>query len=234
MESETGIPPSVYITILAAFLLTMVVGIIFPDLSLNIIAEIIGAILTLFIIDRLILNDKRKKWLIVKDEIEYLLARVVNRLRQKISEQIFFYKPSFQAKDQKEFEHLIREDREKWLKNLSAMNDKELLKLTNKKIFTGDFNEYFEERAEELWKIMNMKYADYFPPAVVQNVIELVVTLKDLCSYIRIYQKRKTYKNKNKYYKISGEEGVIFSIRKIINLLIELKRLGYSEVPKKE
>ena len=234
MGSETGIPLSVYITVLAAFILTGMIGVIFPDLSLNIIAEIIGAILTLFIIDRLILNDKRKKWLIVKDEIEYLLARIVNRLRQKIAEQIFFYKPDFKAKDQKEFEHLIREDREKWLRTLSAMSDKELLRLINKKIFTGDLNEYFEERAEELWKIMNMKYADYFPPAVVQNVIELVVTLRDLCSYVRIYQKTKTYKDEKKYYKRSGEEGVIFSIRKIINLLIELKRLGYSEVPKKE
>lgn len=233
MKKEREIPIIVYFSFVIAFALTWVLWFVYRDLAINLVAELLGALLILFVIDNLIRRDKRKRWLIVKDETEYLLARTVNRLRQNVLENIFLYSPTIKAKSRDEFEVLVREDREKKLRELSRLNDKELLKIVNKDLLSAKFNDYFEERSEELWKYLNMRYSEYFSPAVVQNVIELHVMLNDLCSHTRIYKKSRIVKSSSKYLESSGEEGVIYCIRNIIRLLIELKEMGYSETAKK-
>jgi hypothetical protein len=101
-------------------------------------------------------------------------------------------------------------------------------------LFTEMSYEYFNEKAEEIWNIMNIKNSDYFHPDLAFYLIGLNLNLKDLCGHIRQYMKSNRISAKGETYKNIGCQGATVSIIKIIRLLNTLKSEGYSEVASME
>lgn len=57
--------------------------------------ELIGAVIFILIIDQLLLKSQRKRWRVVRHEIEHILSRTLNTLRDDILLNMFTYKPVY-------------------------------------------------------------------------------------------------------------------------------------------
>jgi len=78
---RSEIPLAVYAAILVTMALLWTFQSLHPDVTLGFFTELMGAAFTLFIIDTLLVRSKLKRWKIVQEHIDYLIARDVNRLR---------------------------------------------------------------------------------------------------------------------------------------------------------
>lgn len=85
-------PLLVYAIMIIAFLATGYIWRFSDDFTVNIMIELIGTIITIVIIDELLLKSKKKRWNIVKDEIDYVLGRTINVLREDLLIQMFDFK----------------------------------------------------------------------------------------------------------------------------------------------
>lgn len=142
-------------------------------------------------LDNLINRSDRIKWKIVKDEIDYLISRNVNRLRENILSRLFDFNPDFEKfnSDFHDIEHHIRHQRESKLEALHKNTPKLLLAALDKKFSDKENIIYFEERAVEMWQYLDMRHSEYLSPEVVHCLIDLYVNIKDLCAHMRIYNR---------------------------------------------
>lgn len=229
--SQSEIPIIVYIVILGSIAILWRLRIYHEDIALNFLAELFGAAFTLFIIDVLLVRSKTKRWKSVREEVNYLISRNVNRLRDGISIRAFSFSPVIdQESDEIQSLKIIREQRNEFLNEIGLLNEKELIGRLNKnEFFTEVSYEYFNEKADEIWSILNIKYSDYIHPELVSILINLHIHLKDLCGHIRQYRKIERFPNERGYYSAIGIKGVSVSMFKIIIILNRLKQEGYSE-----
>ena len=125
---------------------------------------------------------------------------------------------------------MIREQRNEFLQELAALTEAELISRFNMgELFSETSYDYFNEKADEVWAILNIKYSDYLHPELVSILINLHVNLKDLCGHIRQYRKIERFPNEREYYGTIGLRGASVSIHKIIIIINRLKQEGYSE-----
>ncbi|CAN5569246.1 hypothetical protein BH23BAC1_BH23BAC1_45640 [soil metagenome] len=229
--SQSEIPIIVYVVIFSSIALLWSLRAYNEDIALNFLAELFGAAFTLFIIDVLLVRSKTKRWKSVRDEVNYLISRNVNRLRDGISTRAFGFSPVIgQHFDEIQSLKIIREQRNEFLNGIASLSESELIKTLNKgEIFTENSYDYFNEKADEIWAILNIKYSDYIHPELVSMLINLHINLKDLCGHIRQYLKIDRFPNEKSYYIAIGIKGVSVSILKIIIILNRLKQEGYSE-----
>ncbi|MFC4874456.1 hypothetical protein [Negadavirga shengliensis] len=228
---RTETPMLVYVVVFASIFLLWRYRSYNEDVALNFIAELFGAAFTLFIIDVLLVRAKTKRWKIVRDEMNYLIARNVNRIRDGVSTRVFNFNSALDmAHSTEEYLAEIRKRRSAFLSDIVSLNQDEILgKINEKEFFSESSYAYFNEKADELWNILNMRYADYFHPELASHLIGLNVNLKDLCGHIRQYLKSNRFENQSDRYKNIGRQGAIVSLVKIITLLNTLKKEGYSE-----
>jgi hypothetical protein len=201
------------------------------DLSMNLVSEMIGAAFTLFVIDVLLVKAKAKRWKVVQKHIDYLIARNVNRLRDGLSTKGFAFQPMLKTSvSEVAINEEIRRQREKLLLELSTYTPEKLSQRISLNLFTEDNYEYFNEKSDEFWNIINMKYSEYLEPSLVLLLIELHTNLKDLCSQMNIYKKHHLFPNEKSYYQAAGLKGASNHIHQIIRVVVKLKEEGYSEV----
>lgn len=226
----------VYLTVFLFLILSFFIWIFSSDLWLNLLSEAIWTVFTVILIDYIINNSNRTKWKIVKDEIDYLISRNINRLRENILSRIFDFNPNFENDklDIDNLEKQIRNQRELKLEELYKITPQILLKALSKRFSDKDNIVYFEERSFEIWQYLDMRHSEYLSPDVVHCLIDLYVNLKDFCAHMRIYNRWKLFLRKNKYYTEIATEWIIFNLKNIINLLIKLKKYWYSEIAKRE
>lgn len=226
----------VYLTVFLFLILSFFVWIFSSDLWLNLFAEAIWTIFTVIVIDKLINHSKRTKRKIVKDEMDYLISRNINRLRENILSRIFDFNPDVENDklDVDNLEKQIRNQREEKLEELYEIKPQLLLKSLAKQISDKDNIIYFEERSFEIWQYLDMRHSEYLSPDVVHCLIDLYVNIKDLCAHMRIYNRWKLFLRKNKYYTEIATEWIIFNLRNVIGILIKLKKHWYSEPAKRE
>jgi len=201
------------------------------DVALNFIAELFGAAFTLFIIDVLLVRAKTKRWKIVRDDIDYLIARDVNRIRDGVSNRVFgFNLESDKTISTEAYLTETRKQRAALLNEIVSMEKSEILqRLNENELFNEGSYIYFNEKADEIWGILNTRYSDYFHPELASLLIRLNVQLKDLCGHIRQYLKSHRFKSQGDYHKNIGRQGVVVCIIKLIDILNTLKNEGYSE-----
>ena len=231
-ESDT--PFIIYFTVLIALLLALSFRNYHQDLSLNLFSELIGAAFTLFVIDVLLVKTKTKRWRVVQKHIDYLIARTVNRLRDGLSTRAFTFTPLFTSGSAEEGRsQQIRMQREVFLNELATLSAKELDSKLNKGVFSEENYAYFNEKAEDIWSLLNMKYSEYLAPQLVSLLIELHTNLKDVCSQLRIYKKAERFPAEEAYYHASGRKGTARHLKEIIRIVNQLKQEGYSEAARR-
>lgn len=139
---------------------------------------------TLFIIDVLLVRSKGKRWKIVQEDVNYLISRGVNRLRDGVSYRAFNFESTTDSLSD------FRNQRAIFLTQLDALKTADLTdKLNEKILFTEESYDFFNERAADFWEIINMKYSEYLSPILVSQLINLHTSLKDLCAHINQYRK---------------------------------------------
>jgi succinate dehydrogenase hydrophobic anchor subunit len=233
---QTEIPIIVYAVVLISMFLLWRYRTYNEDIAMNFFAELFGAAFTLFIIDVLLVRSKAKKWKIVRDELNYLIARNVNRIRDGISTRIFNFNPEIEASlPEHQYLNELRRKRTDFLHEIVTLDEDVLIvKINESELFSEVSYEYFNEKAEEIWNILNIKYSDYFHPDLASYLISLNLNLKDLCGHIRQYMKSNRFSVKGETYKNIGRHGAAISLIKIIKLLNILKHEGYSEAASME
>lgn len=229
--SESDTPVVIYVTVFAGMVLALAIKNYHEDLSLNLLSEVIGAAFTLFVIDVLLVKTKARRWQVVQKHVDYLIARTVNRLRDGLSTRAFAFSPAFNSEEPPENRlQQIRSQREQFLTGLGSMAHRELSQKLSKELFSEESYEYFNEKAEDVWNLLNMKYSEYLAPLLVSLLIELHTNLKDVCSQIRFYKKGERFPTEEEYYHSSGREGAASHLKEIIRIVNQLKLEGYSEV----
>ena len=180
-------------------------------------------------------HSDRLKWKIVKDEIDYLISRNVNRLRENVLSRLFDFDPDVEKNvwEVDDMEKRIREQREEKLENLYTLSSQVLLDALEKGFSDKENIVYFEERTVEIWQYLDMRHSEYLSPDVVHCLIDLYVNIKDLCAHMRIYNRGTWFLRKNKYYIEIASEWIAFNIKNILDLLIKLKKHWYSEIAKR-
>lgn len=104
-----------------------------------------------------------------------------------------------------------------------------MAKLCDKSLFSESSYEYFQEKARDLWDILNMKYSEYMEPSLVSLLMRLHTELSDVCGHIRQYRKADRHPEDAAFYHQIGRLGISHSLLTVIELVNELKHQGYSE-----
>lgn len=228
---DTEIPLAVYAAIFCTMGVLWLIQEVHPDVTLGLLTELMGAAFTLFIIDTLLVRSKTKRWKLVQEHIDYLIARNVNRLRDGIAVRIFDFKPVMDAGlPEPEQVAAIRAQRAVLLLDAADQSPEALgQRLAEPSLFTEDTYAYLNERADDLWDVINMKYAEYMAPELVSGLIRLHTHIKDLCGHVRQYARAERFPEAAAYYRQIGRMGASVSLREIVAITNELKALGYSE-----
>jgi len=223
-----------YILLILALLGSLFLIFFSEDFAENIMVEIIGAIIVILIIDQLLLKSQRKQWQEVKNEIEYLLARTLNSLRDDILFNMFNFSPDTEfINNIEETEKLIRQEKEIFLRNILSLKDQETIKIIEENYLASidSYDDFFLEKAEDLWRTINNKYSDQFEPEEIKLFTSLNLYLRDLNHGLKTYQKSLQFKEKAEYYQQKGRRNILHNTKEIIETLLELKDLGYQPTP---
>ncbi|RBP72406.1 hypothetical protein DET61_1333 [Marinobacter nauticus] len=228
---QSEIPLTVYGTIFATMALLWIFQAIHPDLTLGLFTELLGAAFTLFIIDSLLVRSKANRWKLVREHIDYLIARHINRLRDGVAGRAFGFDPDIiEGVEEAEQHGRIRSERARFLHELETRTGEELMgKLCDNSLFSESSYEYFQEKARDLWDILNMKYSEYMEPSLVSLLMRLHTDLSDVCGHIRQYRKADRHPEDAAFYHQIGRLGISHSLLTVIELVYELKHQGYSE-----
>ncbi|RUO26513.1 hypothetical protein CWE09_07340 [Aliidiomarina minuta] len=231
--SRSEIPLVVYLVIFLTMALLWIFQTIHEELTLGLFTELLGAAFTLFIIDTLLVRAKSKRWKMVRTHVDYLIARNVNRLRDGIATRVFGFNPGIDvALSQTAMIKVIRGQRAELLNKLERSGESDVLHgVDERTVFSEDVYTYFNEKADDLWEIINMKYSEYMEPELVSLLMRLHTQMKDTCAHIRQYRKGEIFSQSEAHYHQVGRLGLSVSMHEIIRILNTLKENGYSEPP---
>lgn len=230
--ARSDVPLIVYAAMALTMVLVWSARSRFPDLSLNLVSELLGAAFTLFIIDTLLVRSKTRRWRIVADQIDYLIARTTFRLRDGLATRAFGFVPQIDGgRSRAESAAGIREQRARFFEALARASEAELeARLDHQELFSDRMYAYLDEKAADVWAILNMKYSEYLEPELVSMLMGLHGCLKDTAANIRQYRKseRVSEPDDQAYYRELGVRGAVLSLKGAIEQLIALKEAGYS------
>ncbi len=220
-------PWILYAIIILAFSGAGLLWRIHEGFSIDITIELLGAIFTIVIIDELLVKDKRKRWAVVKNEIEYILARNINVIRDDVLRTMFSFKPDIKNMgDLDSIEDNIREQKNREFQRILAMKDGEIMGVLKEGYLKRKYDGYYEVEAEGLWRILNTRYSEHLEPEVVDELLKLHLHMRDLHNNIKLYNRGK--EENRDYYIKKGTREIVYSTRSMIKSLIKLKSMGYS------
>lgn len=226
---KTEIPIVVYAAIFLTMALLWIFQNLHPDVTLGFFTELMGAAFTLFIIDTLLVRSKAKRWKIVQEHVDYLVARDVNRLRDGLAVRIFGFDPVISEARSEDQVNDVREQRAQLLSEMEAKSPGELAShLWKEGLFAESTYSYLNEKAGDLWGVLNMRYSEYMDPELVSTLIRLHTHTRDLCGHIRQYGRATVFPHDAEYYQTIGIQGASVSMGEILKLVNDLKRRGYS------
>lgn len=230
MLRHSNVPLIAYGALLVAGLLLWWYRSINEDFALDLLSELIGIAFIVVILDTILVRAKVKRWKMVQEQVDYLIARTVNRLRDGICTRIFSFEPVIDKLiSASESEAAIRVERTNFLLRLENADDA-LLRSTIAvaEAMSESTYDYLNEKAADVWDIINMKYSEFLEPELISQLMMLHTVLKDACSHIRQYRKSDRFQTDKDYYKDAGLEGLRACISEMIRLLNDLKESGYS------
>lgn len=236
---SSRIPIVVYAVLLFAFAVLGVLYFFLPDFSLDLLAELIGAVFILLIVDNLMVRSRAKKWAAVDEEMKYLASRLVFRLRDGVTWRVFGFNPDFdEGSDQNKMMEALREKRQQFMLELENADDAgfddkltEFLQKLDNPEFSQIQYDYFFDRAKEVWDMMDMKYSDFIDAAPAEQLLKLYIHLKDLCSAIKILERSRGIIEGKAFYEESSSDTITLNLKGAVKALNRLKEMGYSEPP---
>lgn len=225
-----GLPIMIYVVLLGAMFLLWYFRHIDEEMTMNFFAELFGAAFTLFIIDVLLVKSKAKKWKTVELETKYMISRNVHRLRDGLSYRAFGFQPIIKGDNIHEQQQNLQIERQNLYLKLDKLNEQEISEaLKTNLLFTEESMNYFNEKAQDIWNIINFKHADFMHPELVNILLNLFLDLKDLSAHIKQSFKIKREPLNSKFYEETTLLGASICISKIIETLNKLKEEGFSE-----
>ncbi|MFT4250425.1 MAG: hypothetical protein ACMXYD_03625 [Candidatus Woesearchaeota archaeon] len=230
MEEQSDMPLIGYLTLLVAIVAAFVLGRWYPDLSYDLLIELGAATLIILLLGVVLTRANRKRWSAVKQQTEYLIARLVHRVRQGVASRAFGFSPSIDVSASfEENEQSTRLQRRELLERLVATSD------VSSEIVSSLWSEeeYFRSRATDVWELLNMKNGGYLSADIVSLLTDLYVYLEDLQAHIRTYA-IKSSKKKQEYYQRKALVGAEFCLQEILRITATLRDMGYSEPPRYE
>lgn len=234
-RTTADLPIMVYGAVVVSLVIVWSFRSLHEDISLNLFSELLGAAFTLFIIDTLLVRSKTNRWKIVQEHVDYLIARDVNRIRDGLATRVFGFSPKLDlAKSEESNLALVREQRAHLFLDLARLSEDELeRRLVVDEVFSQRTHDYFNEKAADVWSILNMKYSEYLAPELVSLLIELHTQLRDSAAHIRQYLKKDRFAEQEAYYQSVGINGISASLKSIIGIVNTLKDEGYSEAARR-
>lgn len=228
--TQTETPLIIYLAVALAIFIAWSIRRFDEDLSQNLISELIGAAFIIFVVNLLLVRSKNKRWKLVNEKINYLIARNVNRLRDGTATRAFEFNPLLSdLNPNNQTSEEIRFQRETLFSSLTELKTRDFSSRVSNTLFTEENYLYFNEKAEDFWDLLNMKYSEYLEPRLIAMLMDLHIQLKDLCAHIRVYRKGQLFPEDSKFYRKTGMNGASHNLKKIIELVTELKAEGYSE-----
>lgn len=223
-------PLAVYAAIFLSMTILWVIQEVHPDVTLGLFTELGGAAFTLFIINVLLVRSRTKRWRLVQGHVAYLTARQINRLRDGIAVRAFGFHPDIPEEPGANSQDTIRSQRAEYLREL-ARHEPESLRahFAHKSLFTQDTYAYLQERAQGVWDLINMKYAEFMEPELVAKLMHLHTHLKDLEGHVRQYARGEWFPEDASHYHFMAEQGASVSALAVVRLLNAFKEMGYSE-----
>ncbi len=240
-------PLTVYIILILAFAGSAFLWLFGEGFAQDIMVELIGAVMFLFIVDQLLLRSRRKRWNVVRDEVEHILSRSLSILRDELLLELFAFqanpaadrRPRPEVRSEKAFEEEGKEELEKveekiieqkydYLREILQWDDDRLLKTVEENFLDEDYHEYFLDQAEDLWRVLNTRYSEHLSADVVDELLKLNLYLRDLHSAIRTYQKAAIYPDRSELYRRRGGRNICYNLREVIRSLQRLKGMGYA------
>lgn len=227
---RSEIPLAVYAAIFVTMALLWTIKSLDPDLTMGFFTELMGAAFTLFIIDTLLVRSKMKRWKIVREHIDYVIARDVNRLRDGLAVRAFGFSAVITGGRSEDQLEAVREQRASLLSAMEGKSPDDLASfLSTTSLFTESTYAYLDEKASALWDVFNMRYSEYMDPELVSTLIRLHTHIKDVCGSIRQYSRAGRSPEDASYYQTVGLQAASASMREILKMVNELKRQGYSK-----
>jgi len=227
-------PIGLYVIIAFAIIAGGILWRYHADFEIDITIELLGAFLTIVIIDQLLLKSKRKRWNLVRDEVEYTLGRTIHSLRDDILRNFFSFEPELEQTSSQNIDDSIREQKDDRFRNLLEMNPKEILDQIDDEFLEEEYDDYFLEKAEDIWRLLNTRYSEHFEPELVEQLLNLNLNLRDLHTNIKFYRRGEEVDvDESAYYEKRGRKRIVLSAKETIKCLIKLKEMGYSRPPKK-
>ena len=230
-----GRPIGLYIIIVFGIVAAGLLWRYHADFEIDITIELLGAFLTIVIIDQLLLKSKRKRWNLVKDEIEYTLGRTIHNLRDDVLRKLFAFKPDIDgsSKTPEEIELSIRQQKDRFFQEILEMDSEDILEMMEDEFLEENYEDHFLEKAEDLWRILNTRYSEHFEPELVEELLNLNMHLRDTHNNIKFYKRSEETSelDRSDYYEKRGGKRIVSSTRELIKSLIKLKEMGYSQPP---
>ncbi len=222
--TKGDLPIMVYLTVFGTMALLWYMRERYDGLPLDFMIELFGVAFTLFIIDIMLVRSKNKRWKVVRDDVNYLIARGVHRLRDGLATRFFGFNPETDGSVS------LTDQRTAFFADLGNRNEEEIATLLREQeAFSNESYAYLNERAADIWSVLNMKYAEYFPPELVSQLISLHICLKDAGGHIRQYRKSERFVEKKEFYRTAAITGLCDTLGKAVRLLNALKDAGFSE-----
>lgn len=227
----SDVPLIVYAAVLAGMAVAWYLRRFHDDLALNLLTELMGVAFIIFIIDTLLVRSRARRWEIVREQVDYLIARTVYRLRDGVATRAFGFTPDLERIPEGGNPlDGVREQRARLLNGLEELETGEISRRLNEpEVFAEESHDYFSRKADEIWNLLNMKYAEYLDPELVSRLIHLHIALRDICGHIRLYHKLERYPDDREYYRGAALSGLAGGLRGLIAILNGLKKAGYSE-----
>ncbi len=221
-DSASDFPPFAFVVLALGFAIVIAIRIWNPDLSYDLLIELSAAAFLIIVVGWAITYTKRKQWGAVKEQTEYLIARAVHSIRYGVAVRAFNFDPAVDAAlSDEENEGIIRSQRSTLLDDVLSSKDVRV----HPRLW--DEAAYFDQRAQDVWSLVNMKNGN-FSPEVTSLLQDLYVHLEDLQSHIRTHA-RSADKKKQVYYRRRAEKGAKYCLREIIRVTSALRDKGYFE-----
>jgi len=231
--TQTETPIIIYVAVGLAILIAIAIKPLHEELSLNLTSEMIAVAFIIFVVNILLVSSKNKRWKIVSSRMDYLIARNVNQIRESIATYAIGFNPDLPKDDpHNQIMQDIQDQRDRLFAELVGLTDEEMASRIQDQLFQEGHLDYFSERSEQLWNLLNMKYSEYLAPQLVSQLMDLHIQLTDLCSHIRSFNRSKWFIEDSHFYQASGRMGAAHNVKSILKLVIRLKSEGYSEIPR--
>ncbi|MCC5924355.1 MAG: hypothetical protein JJT77_11250 [Crocinitomicaceae bacterium] len=231
--SQTDTPVIIFLILFLAIYATTFIKRYDEELSQNLLSELIGAAFIILVVNILLVRSKNKRWKRVNGKVDYLISRFIFRFQDGLALRAFQFKIE-QEEGQIELIQW-RLQREKFLDeivNMSSPDDWNAL--VKNEFYTIENLNYFEEKSHHLWEILNMKYAEYLNPQLIELLMDLYLEMNDLCAHLKAYLRNiKNYSGQITFANVA-KKGVVLNIHNLLILSKQLKDNGYSELPKTE